>query len=64
LAELLVKLKEDEAGLSVSKLVRLLEAYVSISKLETRTSMLDEFQASMTSIDTRIDNLKRKIIGE
>ncbi len=61
---LLVKLKEDEAGLSVSKLVRLLEAYVSISKLETRTSMLDEFQASMTSIDTRIDNLKRKIIGE
>ena len=40
-----------EACLSVSKLV---------SKLETRTSMLDEFQASMTSIDTSIDNLKRK----
>jgi hypothetical protein len=39
-----------EAGLSVSK---------PVSKLETRTSMLDEFQASMASIDTSIDNLKR-----
>jgi len=42
-----------EAGLALSKLV---------SKLETGSRMLDknEFRVSKTSVDTSIDNLKRK----